>query len=70
MVLTISEKYRILNQHKRNPLGSVLQWSPKACFYNLPIESGWLYGSVSFLSFGSSEESIMRLDSINVANEL
>jgi len=28
------------------------------------------YGSINFLSFGSSEESIMRLDSINIANEL
>ncbi len=28
------------------------------------------YGSVNLLSFGSSEESIMRLDSLNIANEL
>ncbi len=28
------------------------------------------YGSINLLSFGSSEESIMRLDSINIANEL
>lgn len=28
------------------------------------------YGSINFLSFGSAEESIMRLDSINIANEL
>lgn len=28
------------------------------------------YGSINFMSFGSSEESIMRLDSINIANEL
>ncbi len=28
------------------------------------------YGSINFLSFGSSEESIMRLDSVNIANEL
>lgn len=28
------------------------------------------YGSINFLSFGSYEESIMRLDSINIANEL
>jgi superfamily II DNA or RNA helicase len=28
------------------------------------------YGSVNLLSFGSSEESIMRLDSVNIANEL
>ena len=28
------------------------------------------YGSINFLSFGSSEESIMRLDSINIVNEL
>lgn len=28
------------------------------------------YGSINLLSYGSSEESIMRLDSINIANEL
>lgn len=28
------------------------------------------YGSINLLSFGKSEESIMRLDSINIANEL
>lgn len=28
------------------------------------------YGSINFLSFGSAEESIMRLDSLNIANEL
>jgi regulator of replication initiation timing len=28
------------------------------------------YGSVNLLSFGSSEESIMRLESLNIANEL
>lgn len=28
------------------------------------------YGSINLLSFGSAEESIMRLDSINIANEL
>ena len=28
------------------------------------------YGSINLLSFGSSEESIMRLNSINIANEL
>ena len=28
------------------------------------------YGSINFLSFGGSEERIMRLDSINIANEL
>jgi superfamily II DNA or RNA helicase len=28
------------------------------------------YGSINLLSFGSSEESIMRLDSLNIANEL
>lgn len=28
------------------------------------------YGSINFLSFDSAEESIMRLDSINIANEL
>ncbi len=28
------------------------------------------YGSINMLSFGSSEESIMRLDSLNIANEL
>lgn len=28
------------------------------------------YGSINFLSFGSAEESIMRLESINIANEL
>lgn len=28
------------------------------------------YGSINLLSFGSSEQSIMRLDSINIANEL
>lgn len=28
------------------------------------------YGSINFLSFGSSEESIMRLDSVQIANEL
>ncbi|WP_312699205.1 TOTE conflict system archaeo-eukaryotic primase domain-containing protein [Sedimentibacter sp.] len=28
------------------------------------------YGSINLLSFGSSEESIMRLDSVNIANEL
>ena len=28
------------------------------------------YGSINFLSFGSSEESIMRLNSPNIANEL
>jgi len=29
-----------------------------------------LYGSINLLSFGSAEESVMRLDSINIANEL
>ncbi|WP_338055994.1 TOTE conflict system archaeo-eukaryotic primase domain-containing protein [Thermanaerosceptrum fracticalcis] len=28
------------------------------------------YGSINLLSFGNSEESIMRLDSLNIANEL
>lgn len=28
------------------------------------------YGSINLLSFGNSEESVMRLDSINIANEL
>jgi phosphatidylserine/phosphatidylglycerophosphate/cardiolipin synthase-like enzyme len=28
------------------------------------------YGSINLLSYGSSEESIMRLESINIANEL
>ena len=28
------------------------------------------YGSINLLSYGSSEESIMRLDSLNIANEL
>jgi superfamily II DNA or RNA helicase len=28
------------------------------------------YGSINLLSFGSAEESIMRLDSLNIANEL
>lgn len=28
------------------------------------------YGSINLLSFGSSEESIMRLESPNIANEL
>ena len=28
------------------------------------------YGSINLLSFGSAEESIMRLDSANIANEL
>lgn len=28
------------------------------------------YGSIDFLSYGSAEESIMRLESINIANEL
>ncbi len=28
------------------------------------------YGSINLLSFGSSEESIMRLESVNIANEL
>jgi hypothetical protein len=28
------------------------------------------YGSINLLSFGSSEESMMRLDSLNIANEL
>lgn len=28
------------------------------------------YGSINLLSFGSAEESVMRLDSINIANEL
>ncbi|KJR48953.1 hypothetical protein UF75_0663 [Desulfosporosinus sp. I2] len=28
------------------------------------------YGSINLLSFGSAEESIMRLDSPNIANEL
>ncbi|MGV8137103.1 MAG: hypothetical protein AB2L20_17965 [Mangrovibacterium sp.] len=28
------------------------------------------YGSVNLLSFGSAEESIMRLESSNIANEL
>ncbi len=28
------------------------------------------YGSINLLSFGASEESIMRLDSLNVASEL
>ena len=28
------------------------------------------YGSINLLSFGSAEESIMRLESANVANEL
>lgn len=28
------------------------------------------YGSINLLSFGSSQESIMRLDSVNIANEL
>lgn len=28
------------------------------------------YGSINLLSYGSSEESIMRLDSPNIANEL
>ncbi|OGO78109.1 MAG: hypothetical protein A2Y23_07915 [Clostridiales bacterium GWB2_37_7] len=28
------------------------------------------YGSINLLSSGSSEESIMRMDSINIANEL
>jgi len=28
------------------------------------------YGSINLQSFGSSEESIMRLDSLNIANEL
>jgi len=27
------------------------------------------YGSVNILSYGSAEESIMRLDSLNIANE-
>ncbi len=28
------------------------------------------YGSINLLSFGSAEESVMRLDSINIGNEL
>ena len=28
------------------------------------------YGSINLLSFGSAEESIMRLESTNIANEL
>lgn len=28
------------------------------------------YGSINLLSFGSAEESIMRLESVNIANEL
>ena len=28
------------------------------------------YGSINLLSFGSAEESIMRLESPNIANEL
>lgn len=28
------------------------------------------YGSINLLSFGSAEESIMRLESSNIANEL
>jgi hypothetical protein len=28
------------------------------------------YGSINLLSYGSAEESIMRLESINIANEL
>jgi len=28
------------------------------------------YGSINLFSFGSAEESIMRLDSINISNEL
>jgi len=28
------------------------------------------YGTINFLSIGSSEERIMRLDNINIANEL
>jgi len=28
------------------------------------------YGSINLLSFGSAEESIMRLENLNIANEL
>ncbi|MFH2065619.1 MAG: phospholipase D-like domain-containing protein [Pseudomonadota bacterium] len=28
------------------------------------------YGSINFLSYGSSQESIMRIESSNIANEL
>jgi len=70
---TVEIHIRMLEKmyHKRlNGYGSIVSKSQIHQKYAVIDQRLVWYGSINILSFGNAEESIMRLDSPNIANEL
>ncbi len=61
--------YRILDSLKKEGINLIFKSNIHQKFAIIDQRIVW-YGSINLLSFGNSEESIMRLESSNVANEL
>ena len=61
--------YRILDSLKKEGINLIFKLNIHQKFAIIDQRIVW-YGSINLLSFGNSEECIMRLESSNVANEL
>ena len=60
---------RILEMLEHNDISVVFKSNIHQKFAIMDQKTVW-YGSINLLSYGSAQESIMRIESSNIANEL
>ena len=65
----VAEVTRILEELKNNDIHVVFKSNIHQKFAIMDQKTVW-YGSINLLSYGSAQESIMRIESSKIANEL